>query len=138
VPVKEQRHERQSASPAINSYAGWGKFQDQPVMPFEKRFSNDQLVRIMDEAAVYLCACPAQVCKQILGLRELYAYQQNCLLDGNADQQVHTLIAASAVEAHRGLEECLAEIIRIEGWDMQTLKMPANLRRLRDSYIASL
>jgi hypothetical protein len=107
-------------------------------MPISSRFSNDQLVRIMDEASVYLCACPAQLCRQILGLRGLYDYQEDCLSGNDTNAEVHRLIAEATEEAHARLEVCLDEILTLEDWDRLTLKMPEGLRQLRDSYLLSL
>lgn len=100
------------------------------------RFSDDQLIRILNEASIYLCACPAQVCRQIQGLRALYAYQENCQIEPQANRQVHDLIAQAADEAHARLEQCLDDILTLEGWDRQSLKMPDGLRKLRDEAIA--
>lgn len=100
-------------------------------MPLSPRFTKDQLQTIIEEAGIYFCACPAQVCQQLLHLIDLYDYQENCLeRDGN--DAVHTAIAAATVQAHAALEECLDQILTLEGWDRATLKMPAGLRRLRD------
>lgn len=100
-------------------------------MPLSGRFSSAQLHAIIEEAAIYMCACPAQVCQHLLGLRDLYAYQEQCLgRDGNAE--VHDTIAAATRRAHAELEECLDRILTIEGWDRATLKMPPGLRAVRD------
>jgi hypothetical protein len=92
----------------------------------------------MDEASVYLCACPAQVCRQILGLRGLYDYQQDCLSTNDTNAELHHRIAEATEEAHARMEDCLDEILTLEGWDRVTLKMPEGLRQLRDSYLLSL
>ena len=107
-------------------------------MPISPRFSNDQLVHIKDEASVYLCACPAQLCRQILGLRGLYDYQEDCLSGNDTNTEIHRLIAEATEEAHARLEVCLDEILTLEGWNRLTLKMPEGLRQLRDSYLLSL
>ena len=33
------------------------------------------------------------------------------------------------------MENCLDRVLELEGWDRTTLKMPANLRKLRDELI---
>ena len=55
-----------------------------------KRFRDDQLVRIVDAATIYMCACPAAVAHEVMRLREVYEYQQNCLSDGALMEQVLT------------------------------------------------
>jgi len=92
----------------------------------------------MDEASVYLCACPAGLCRQIQGLRGLYAYQEDCLSGNNTNAEVHRCIALATEEAHARLEVCLDEILTLEGRDRQSLKMPEGLRQMRDSYLLSL
>lgn len=100
-------------------------------MPLSGRFSSAQLHAIIEEAAIYMCACPAQVCQHLLGLRDLYAYQEQCQGQaGNAE--VHAAIAAATERAHAELEDCLDRILTLEGWDRTTLKMPPGLRALRD------
>lgn len=100
-------------------------------MPLSPRFSKDQLQAIIEEAAIYFCACPAQVCQQLLHLMDLHEYQENCL-ERAANETVHTTIAAATAQAHAVLEECLDQILTLEGWDRATLKMPPGLRRLRE------
>ena len=97
----------------------------------EKRFSEQQLEQIIEEAMVYMCACPAQVAVQLRKLRELYSYQQNCETDPGDDPAPHREIARAAVEAHALMENCLSRVLEIEGWDMATLRMPEGLRRKR-------
>ncbi len=96
------------------------------------RFSDRQLRQIVEEAFVYMCACPAQVAEQILKLRGLHAYQQSCLDQGPVTAKVHRLIAASTARAHADLEGCLEDILTLEGWDMDSLTMPETLRALRE------
>lgn len=100
-----------------------------------QRFSAAELEKILDQSAIYMCACPAQVCREILNLRELWSYQAGCR-ERPGNQDIHDLIAAATERAHDGLEECLAEILAREGWDRATLTMPPGLRRLRDEILA--
>ncbi len=97
----------------------------------EKRFSEQQLEQIIEEAMVYMCACPAQVAVQLRKLRELYSYQQSCETDPGNDPAPHLEIARAAIAAHALMEDCLLRVLEIEGWDMETLCMPEGLRRKR-------
>jgi len=103
----------------------------------EQTYSEKQLTRIVDEATIYTCACPAQVAEMLRKLRHLFAYQQNCMARGSSDinEKVHDRIAMAASEAHRLMEACMQDILRLEGWDPETLEMPAGLRQLRDQSI---
>ncbi|MGE4280241.1 MAG: hypothetical protein AB7G62_11675 [Magnetospirillum sp.] len=98
----------------------------------ETQFSNEQLAMIIDEATIYMCACPAQVAEQIMRLRELVRYQQECDAETDNDSVVHKAIATSGFEALAILENCLDHVLDLEGWDRATLKMPEGLRQRRD------
>lgn len=93
------------------------------------RYSPTQLSRVLDQALMYQCACPAQVCRAIFELRELHDYQHACGNDTANDAQVHGTIADATARAHAELEECLSAVLALEGWDAQTLTMPEALRK---------
>ena len=93
------------------------------------QFDSFSLSRIIDQALVYQCACPAQVCRSILELRELYDYQRDCANDSVNDRSVHDTIAEATSLAHETMEQCLERILVIEGWDTTTLTMPESLRK---------
>lgn len=95
----------------------------------KEQFSPSQISKVIDQALVYQCACPAQVCRTIFELRELHEYQINCANDTKNDREVHNAIALAADQAHQLMENCLREILAIEGWDMQTLVMPDSLKK---------
>jgi len=95
------------------------------------QYSNDQLEHILEEAFIYMCACPAQVAEQLLQLRKLFAYQMNCISVDSLMIKVHQRISESTRKAHFELEQCLHDVLKLEGWDPQTLSMPAGLRQLR-------
>jgi hypothetical protein len=101
--------------------------------PLEKTFTDAQLAAILDQSAIYNCACPAQLCQAINQQRHLFAYQASCLNQSATDAAVHRLIAETAQQNHQHLEQCLRAVLELEGWDMATLTMPANLgKRLID------
>ncbi|HLO64652.1 MAG TPA: hypothetical protein VK165_16970 [Azonexus sp.] len=104
-------------------------------MELQKRFNNSELETIVEEAAIYMCACPGQVASEIRGLRSLIRYQRECIQSGKSLNTVHQTIEASATEAHALMETCLERVLEIEGWDRKTLKMPAGLRKLRDDLL---
>ena len=94
-----------------------------------QQFDTLQISKIIDQALIYQCACPAQVCRAIFELRELHDCQMACINDPQTDDLVHTTIARTAEKTHALLEQCLAEILQIEGWDLRTLTMPDALRK---------
>ncbi len=94
-------------------------------------FESRQVQAVIEEAMLYTCACPAQLGVEILRLRELYTYQQACITKGETMLEVHQRIAEAAREAHDILEACLSETLKLEGWDLITLKMPAGLREIQ-------
>ncbi len=105
-------------------------------MQLQKNFSDADLLKIIDEATVYMCACPAQVAVELRRLRELYRYQLSCEQEPDSDQTVHQTIAAATLQAHELMEQCMNRVLEIEGWDRSTLKMPEGLRRKRDDFVA--
>ena len=99
------------------------------------RYTNVQLEHILEEAMIYMCACPAQVSEQLLLLRKLFDYQKSCITKGSLLAEVHRRIADATCIAHAEMEQCLADVLTIEGWDPQTLTMPEGLRELRQKSI---
>ncbi|HEY3430980.1 MAG TPA: hypothetical protein VGK09_00400 [Rhodocyclaceae bacterium] len=94
-------------------------------------FEDKALHDICDQAAIYDCACPAQLSRQITELRDLFEYQQKCGRATPLDIQVHDRIAESVEEAHATLEKCLADVLTLQGWDRDTLQMPQALLNQR-------
>jgi len=95
----------------------------------KERFNASQVSKVIDQSLVYQCACPAQVCRAIFELRELHEYQMNCASDSVNDAVVHNTIALATEKAHELMEDCLARILDIEGWNMVTLNMPETLKK---------
>ncbi len=104
-------------------------------MEYIERFSDSDLERIIDEATVYMCACPAQVAVALRNLRGLYRYQIGCLKGDSAESEVHRLIADSTVAAHEELQDCLDRVLTLEQWDRTHWRMPEGLRQRRDRII---
>lgn len=88
------------------------------------RYSSDQIFKIREQSAIYQCACPAQICVAIAAIRRLYEFQTTCIISDESDTVVHRKIAAAAESGHKLLEDCLTEVLELEGWDMEALKMP--------------
>ncbi len=109
-------------------------------MSFETKFSNEQLRRINMQSILYLCSCPSQVGAQVHSLRKLYDYQASCAERDRSElqNQVHARIAEAAVAAHRIMEDCLQDVLNMEGWDPETLQMPEGLRRLLEQEIEGM
>ena len=95
----------------------------------KQQFSASQVSKVIDQALMYQCACPAQVCKSIFDLRELFDYQMNCASDDINNALVHNTIAAAAEVSHEIMEECLKKILEIEGWDQTNFIMPESIRQ---------
>jgi hypothetical protein len=106
-------------------------------MKLETQFSNQQLKRINVQGILYMCSCPSQVGGQIDSLRKLFDYQANCAERSASDIQteVHQRIADATEKAHSIMEACLKDILALEGWDPETLEMPAGLRTLLEQEI---
>jgi hypothetical protein len=105
-------------------------------MELQQNYRDDELEKIVQEAILYMCACPCQVAAEIRQLRQLIHYQRNCEQASETPSPVHQAIAEAAIAAHAVMEDCLTRVLEIEGWDRQTLKMPEGLRQLRDEIVA--
>ena len=95
----------------------------------KEKYNASQVSKVIDQALVYQCACPAQVCRAIFELRELHEYQMNCASDSANDELVHKTIAQATEKAHELMEDCLTSILDIEGWDKGSLTMPEALKK---------
>lgn len=100
-----------------------------------QRFREEELVKVRDEALIYMCACPAQVAVTIAQLRRVHEYQRECEGRRTDTLGVHDRIARAVSQAHAIMENCLDEILSLEGWDRQTLAMPPGLRQLQQAQI---
>ena len=100
-------------------------------MNLDNKFTALQLAIINNQAALYTCACPVHISMQITNLRKLFDYQKTCI-DMPAENDVHTKvyqrIAEVTKQAHQLMEQCLDEILDLEGWDKNKLEMPAGIR----------
>lgn len=106
-------------------------------MQYCERFTDTDLERIVEEATIYMCACPGQVAVAIRQLRGLHRYQLACLKESDAQSEVHLTIAESTARAHAELEDCLDRVLELEGWDRSTMRMPAGLRQRRQNLLES-
>jgi hypothetical protein len=97
-------------------------------LPYEERYTDAELVSIIEQGLIYMCACPAQVADGLRKLRSLLRYQQQCSADSANNAMVHAAIAKSTVQAHHIMQDCLDTVIALEKWDRATLKMPDGLR----------
>ncbi|MCK9636866.1 hypothetical protein V3O24_05370 [Methylobacter sp. Wu8] len=93
------------------------------------RFSNEIITSILQQSLVYTCSCPAQVCKAINEQRALFNYQKQCLNLTDTDKAVHQAIADTVEKTHAQLEQCLEDVLRLEGWDMDTYQMPETMQK---------
>lgn len=100
-----------------------------------KTYSDEQINHIRDQAVFYQCACPAQLCEAIGHIRELHQIQMKCIDMTDTDKIVHETISKCTEKNHIELEKCLTEVLQIEGWEMESLKMPEYLnKRLSDNF----
>ena len=105
-------------------------------MNLDKKFSALQLSIINDQAALYTCACPIQVSLQIANLRKLFDYQKMCMeMDSppptDIEMEVHRRIALDTIKAHQLMEQCLDDILDLEGWDRTNFEVPTTGTRRR-------
>jgi hypothetical protein len=95
----------------------------------EQRFDIATLMRITDSSMIYTCACPAQVAHEIMSMRKLYDYQQDCLNQPDSCPEVHLLISDTVEQNHARMEATLDRILTIQNWDRDTMELPEALRQ---------
>ncbi|MER2540219.1 MAG: hypothetical protein ABTQ26_13350 [Azonexus sp.] len=95
----------------------------------QPKFSKEQLMRVRDQALMYQCACPAQVSILLGEVMSLFEYQEACLNQTDTDARVHTSIAQATELAYPIFEQCLTDVLLLEGWNMETLEMPELLKK---------
>ena len=105
-------------------------------MNLDNKFTALQLAIINDQAALYTCACPVHISLQITNLRKLFDYQKMCMdMDtpfvNSVEMQVHQRIAEVTKQAHQLMEQCLDDVLDMEGWDRNKLEMPTTGTRKR-------
>ncbi|MEI6132902.1 MAG: hypothetical protein WCQ41_08790 [Bacillota bacterium] len=101
------------------------------MVELENKFTALQLAIINNQAALYNCACPVHISMQITNLRKLFDYQKTCIdlpSESDVNIKVHERIAEVTKQAHQLMEQCLDEILDMEGWDRAKLEMPVGLR----------
>jgi hypothetical protein len=99
------------------------------MMEYEERFTDAELGQVIEQAMIYMCACPAQVAESVRKLRELYRYQLRCIANPENNNHVHALIALNTIQSHSIMQDCLDRVIEMEQWDRATLEMPTGLRK---------
>jgi hypothetical protein len=103
-------------------------------MNLDNKFTAIQLAIINNQAALYTCACPVHVSLQITNLRKLFDYEKTCMetpSESSVEMQVHQRIAEVTKQAHQLMEQCLDDILDMEGWDRTKLEMPTTgIRKL--------
>ena len=105
-------------------------------MNLDNKFTALQLAIINEQAALYTCACPVHISLQIANLRKLFDYEKMCmdkdsLSESSVEMLVHQRIAEVTKQAHQLMEQCLDEILDMEGWDRNKLEMPTTGTRKR-------
>lgn len=105
-------------------------------MNLDNKFTALQLAIINEQAALYTCACPVHISLQIANLRKLFDYQKMCmdadtLSESSVEMQVHLRIADVTKQAHQLMEQCLDDVLDMEGWDRAKLEMPITATRKR-------
>ena len=99
------------------------------VSTYEERYTDAELISIIEQGMIYMCACPAQVAEALRKLRSLLTYQLRCSADPENDAAVHAAIATSTIQSYQIMQDCLDTVIALEKWDRTTLQMPEGLRR---------
>lgn len=85
----------------------------QNVVP--RRYTADQLGRLLEIVSQVKCECPNHVAKIVTGLDQFEDYERTCLNANEADRDVHEKLYAITVQARQLMEEALALVIEADG-----------------------
>ncbi len=73
----------------------------------QEQFNSTQISKVIDQALIYQCACPAQVCRAIFELRELYEYEIACTEDSANDRPgVPAIVADHLRQSGASADSC--------------------------------
>lgn len=104
-----------------------------------RKFSQDQLNKIMEQGLVRQCACPTLLTRLLSDTRYLHEYQKSCLEGSTTDERVHEEIARVTEIVSRILEDALINVLVLEEWEPDArgeYKMPENLVALQMNIIS--
>lgn len=104
-----------------------------------RKFTQDELNNIMEQSLIRQCACPSLLTRLLSDTRYLHAFQETCLNESPADQRIHAAIAETTALVAAKLEECLGEVLLLEGWQTDArgeLNIPELLLRLQMETLA--
>ncbi|MBS2031121.1 MAG: hypothetical protein JST54_24685 [Deltaproteobacteria bacterium] len=83
--------------------------------PAPRRFTPEQLGRLLEIDNSIKCECPNQVARLVRELGLFEDYERGCANANAADQAVHQRLYDLAVAARRALEDALELVIEHDG-----------------------
>jgi DNA-binding transcriptional MerR regulator len=84
----------------------------------ERRFSDEQLVRIARLSSIVKCECPQHLANLLSGLVAFERYSEQCEDRNPADAALHAYLHRTTAACRAGMEEALAEVLVQEGIPM--------------------
>jgi hypothetical protein len=80
-----------------------------------RRYTAEQLGRLMEIVSAVKCECPNHVAKIVTGLDQFEDYERSCLNGSEKDREVHETLYRLTVQARQVMEQALALVIEADG-----------------------
>jgi DNA-binding transcriptional MerR regulator len=84
----------------------------------ERRFSDEQLVRIARLSSIVKCECPQHLANLLSSLVAFERYSEQCEDRNTADAALHAYLHRTTASCRAGMEEALAEVLAQEGIEL--------------------
>ncbi|MDF1741952.1 MAG: hypothetical protein P1U86_22515, partial [Verrucomicrobiales bacterium] len=86
-----------------------------PVDVPERRFSNEELVKIAGISSTIKCECPQHLANLLSSVSAFEKYSEQCEDRDEADAKIHRYLHETTATARASLEAALAEVMQQEG-----------------------
>lgn len=84
----------------------------------ERRFSNEELVKIAGISSAIKCECPQHLANLLSSVSAFEKYSEQCEDRNEEDAKIHRYLHETTATARASLETALAEVMRQEGIEM--------------------
>jgi DNA-binding transcriptional MerR regulator len=94
--------------------------------PPPPRYSDAALARLVQAPAAMLCECPRHVSELLTSLAAFERYSSQCEARNPADAALHDHLRRAAGTARQVMEEALAKLAELEGFDLGEARAESN------------
>ena len=79
-----------------------------------RRYSDDQLARLLEISSQVDCECPNHVAKIVAGLVSFEDYAKDCENRNEEDARIHAMLYEASARARDVMERAMAELLEFE------------------------